>query len=79
MYPIFAACVITVHIMKLRGFQGVETIAKLFAILLILQAVSALVGGFGSYVDGNMITITNYFFRDRVNFNRIFILSLIHI
>lgn len=75
-YPIFAACVITVYIMKLRGFQGVETIAKLFAILLILQAVSALVGGFGSYVDGNMITITNYFFRDRVNFNRIFIYAI---
>ena len=75
-FPIFASCVITVHIIKLRGFQGVEAIAKMFAILLILQAISALVGGFGSYVDGNMITITNYFFRDRVNFNRIFIYAI---
>lgn len=75
-FPIFATCVLTVHIMILRDFQGVEAIAKMFAVLLILQAVSALVGGFGSYVDGNAITITNYFFKDRVNFNRIYIYAI---
>lgn len=75
-FPIFSTCVITVHIMKLKGFQGVKAIASIFAVLLILQALSALAGGLGTFVDANKITVTNYFFVQRVSFNDIFIFAI---
>lgn len=75
-FPIVASCILTFHIIKLKGFKGVEIIAKVFSVLLIVQAVSAIAGGFGTYTDGNNIVIVNYFFMDRVNFNRIFIYAI---
>ena len=74
---IFSSSYIVCYLMIKLGFKCVEIIGIIFSIFLIIQGISALIGGFGLYDDGNDGLYVNYFLGLRVSISNILIFDFI--
>lgn len=75
-YNIFSASVLTMNIVSRAKYRGIASITSMLTILIIGQAVSFLIGGFGEIVDTNRMVNTQYFFGIRVEFNNVYIYTV---
>ena len=71
-----AACLVTAHLLMLEGFRGFRKIGWFFSGLMIAEFLSSLVGGLTTIVDGNGISVVNYFLGQQPTSNRIYLTAV---
>lgn len=69
-------CLLTVHLLILEGFQGFRKISWLFALLMLAEFMSGLIGGLTSIIDGNGIRVINFFLGQQPASNRIYLTAI---
>ena len=70
------ACLLTTHLLFLQGFKGLRKVCWLFALLMMAEYVSSLIGGLTTVIDVNDIEMINYFLGQQPTSNRIYLPAL---
>lgn len=67
---------VTSHLIYMSGFKAIKRIGLLFTAMLVLEALSAAVGGLNTITDGNGLQMKVYFLGQQPAINRIYCTSL---